>query len=113
MPIGGEQAAVQNPFLRYAQEAGWIYLTPDEALELRRGLTSPVLDTVLDDQLQKLNPGVVDHQRAEEIAGKLVRVRPTIDGNLDAWEFFKGLKTVFVEAEKRERNVRFFDPDNL
>jgi hypothetical protein len=35
MPIGGEQAAVQNPFLRSAEEAGWIYLTPDEALEVR------------------------------------------------------------------------------
>jgi len=113
MPIGGEQAAVQNPFLRYAEEAGWICLTPDEALELRRGLTSPVLDGVLVDQLQKLNPGIVDRQRAEEIVGKLVRVRPTIEGNLDAWEFLKGLKTVFVEAEKRERNIRLLDPAKL
>jgi type I restriction enzyme R subunit len=113
MPIGGEQAAVQNPFLRYATEAGWILLASDEALELRRGLTSPVLDTVLIDQLQKLNPGVMDRQRAEDSVGKIVRVRPTIEGNLDAWEFLKGLKTVFVEAEKRERNLRLLDPAKL
>ena len=113
MTIGGEQAAVQNPFLRYAKEAGWIYLTPDEALELRRGLTSPVLDRVLVEQLQKLNPGIADRQRAEEVIGKLVRVRPTIEGNLDAWEFLKGFKTVFVEAEKRERNIRLIDPAKL
>jgi type I restriction enzyme R subunit len=111
MPIGNEQAAVQNPFVRYAQEAGWVYLTPDEAVELRRGLTSPVLDAVLVEQLQKLNPGIVDRQKAEEIVAKLVRVRPTVEGNLDAWEFLKGLKTVFVEAEKRERNVRFLETD--
>lgn len=43
---------------------------------------------------------------------RLVRVRPTIEGNLDAWEFLRGLKTVFVEAEKRERNVRVLDLDN-
>ncbi|MGH7964056.1 MAG: type I restriction endonuclease subunit R, partial [Candidatus Binatia bacterium] len=61
MPIGSERAAVQNPFLRYATEAGWTYLTPNQALELRRGLTSPVLETVLVAQLQKLNPGIVDH----------------------------------------------------
>src|SRR6516162_10995084 len=113
MPIGGEQAAVQNPFLRYATEAGWIHLTPDEGLELRRGLTSPVLDTVLIEQLQKLNTVIVDRQRAEEIVGKIVRVRPTIEGNLDAWEFLKGLKTVFVEAEKRERNLRLLDAENV
>lgn len=113
MPIGGEQAAVQNPFLRYAKEAGWILLLPDEAESLRRGLTSPVLDTVLIDQLQTLNPGIVDRQKAEEIVGKLVRVKPNIEGNQDAWEYLKGLKTVFVEAEKRERNVRLLDPKNL
>jgi hypothetical protein len=26
-PIGGERAAVQNPFLRYAEEAGWTVLS--------------------------------------------------------------------------------------
>src|SRR5262249_46037017 len=88
-------------------------LSRDEAEALRRGLTSPVLDTVLIDQLQKLNPKIVDRARAEELVGKLVRVKPNIEGNLDAWEFLKGLKTVFVEAEKRERNIRLLDPDKL
>ncbi len=111
--LGTERNAVQNPFLRYAEEAGWTYLAPEEALNLRRGLTSPVLDTILIEQLQRLNPGVVDHLRAEEIARRLVRVRPSIEGNLEAWEYLKGLKTVFVETEKRERNVRLLDPENL
>ena len=64
-------------------------------------------------QLQALNPGVVDLGRAEEIATGLTRVRPTIEGNLDAWEFLRGLKTVFVPEENRERNVRLLDPENL
>src|SRR5262249_31446063 len=114
MALGSEQGAVQNPFVKYAREAGWVYLSPDQARELRRGEdTSPVLDDVLIDQLQKLNPGVVDRIRAEELVGRLVRVRTTIDGNLDAWEFLKGLKTVFVEAEGRERNIRFVDPERV
>jgi len=57
MPIGGERAAVQNPFLRYAEEAGWTYLTPDEALLLRRGVTSPILDSVFIEQLPRLSLG--------------------------------------------------------
>ncbi len=113
MPVGDEREAVQNPFLHYAEEAGWTHLTSDAALDLRRGITSPVLDTVLIDQLQKLNPGIVDRRRAEEIRDQLVRVRPTIEGNLDAWEYLKGLKTVFVEAQKRERNLCLLDPTHL
>jgi type I restriction enzyme R subunit len=113
MPIGTEGAAVQRPFVRYAVEAGWTYLSPDDALRLRSGgVVSPVLDTVLVEQLQRLNPGVVDHRRAEETVKKLVRVRPNIEGNLDAWGFLKGLKTVFVEEEKQERNVKLLDPDH-
>jgi type I restriction enzyme R subunit len=110
MSIGAERTAVQNPFLRYAQEAGWTYLPPDEATRLRRGETGLVLHEVLVRQLQAFNPGVVDLPRAEDIAGRLVRVRPNIEENLEAWEFLKGLKTVFVPEEKRERNVRLMDP---
>jgi type I restriction enzyme R subunit len=114
MALGGEMAAVQNPFVKYAREAGWVYLSPDEARAFRRGEdTSPVLDEVLVEQLQKLNPGIVDRTKAEDLAGRLVRVKLNIEGNRDAWEFLKGLKTVFVEGEGRERNVRFVDPDRL
>jgi len=114
MPIGAESNSVQRPFVPYAVEAGWTYLSADEALNLRQGgVTSPVLDAVLLGQLAKLNPGIVNAARAQDIVRRLVRVRPTIEGNLDAWEFLKGLKTVFVDTEKRERNVNLLDPVNL
>jgi type I restriction enzyme R subunit len=114
VPLGSESSTVQRPFVRYAVEAGWTYVSPDEALALRSGgLTSPVLDTVLLAQLQKLNHGVVDADKAADVIRRLVRVRPSIEGNLDAWEFLKGLKTVFLEAEKRERNIRVLDPSNV
>ncbi|NLV44623.1 MAG: HsdR family type I site-specific deoxyribonuclease [Candidatus Hydrogenedentes bacterium] len=114
MTLGSEQSSVQRPFLRYAVEAGWTYLPPDEALRLRHGgITSPVLDTVLVDQLQRLNPGRVTPARAEDTVKRLVRVRPCIEGNLDAWEYLKGLKTVFIEEEKRERNIRLLADDDL
>jgi type I restriction enzyme R subunit len=113
MVLGSEAGSVQRPFVRYAVAAGWTYLSPEEALALRAGgVTSPVLDGVLVGQLQKLNPGIVDAARAAEVVKRLVRVRPSIEGNLDAWEFLRGLKTVFVEAEKRERNVRLLDLEN-
>lgn len=114
MPLPGEQAGVQNPFIRYATEAGWTYLSVDDALSKRNGgITSPVLDALLVNQLQKLNPGIVDYERAQDAVKRFVRVRPSIEGNLDAWEYLKGLKTVFVAEEKRERNIRLIDPVNV
>jgi type I restriction enzyme R subunit len=113
MPIGGERSAVQNPFVRYAVDAGWTYLSPDDALKCRRGVTSPILDSVLIDRLQSLNPGVVDRAKAEQVRDRLIRVRPNIEGNLEAWEYLRGLKTVVVEAEKRERNIRLLDPSKV
>jgi type I restriction enzyme, R subunit len=111
--LSSERAAVQNPFVRYAQNAGWSYLPRDEALRLRHGDTGLLLDEVLVDQLMRLNPGVVNETRARDVASAISRVPPTIDGNLQAWEYLRGLKTVFVEDEKRERNVQVIDPDNV
>jgi type I restriction enzyme R subunit len=112
--LGNEHEAVQRALVRYAVEAGWTELAPDEALRYRaNGILSPLLDSVFIEQVQRLNPGVVDYRRAEDIAKRLVRVRPSIEGNLDAWQYLKGLKTVFVEEQKRERNVRLLDLVNI
>ncbi len=113
MVLGGERAAVQNPLLRYAEEAGWERLSPEEALRLRGGKTGIFLREVLVDQLQRLNPGVVDHQDAGEVIKRLQRVAPTREGNLDAWEYLKGVKTIFVHSENRERNIKLLDPANI
>jgi len=113
MPIGGERSAVQNPLIRYAREVGWTYLPPEEALRQRPGVESPVLLPVLVERLQRLNPGVVDARRADEVARAFSRVPPNIEGNLLAWEYLKGLRTVFIETEKRERNVRLMDPGHV
>ena len=113
MAIGGERTSVQNPFINYAVESGWTYLSPEEALNYRRGITSPVLDSVLVERLIQLNPGFFDRSRAEETVHRIVRVKPNIEGNLDAWEYIKGLKTIFVPEEKRERNITLIDPHNI
>ena len=86
MGLGSEFGVVQDPLLRYATEIGWQYLSPEEAVRLRRGEASAVFWEVLVGQLQSLNSGVVDLERAEEVAQGLTRVHPSIQGNLDAWE---------------------------
>jgi len=107
--LSSERYTVQKPLIRYATEAGWTYLSPDEALRQRHGEASPILWDVFVQAAQRLNPTSVDHLKAEEVANRLIRVPPNIEGNFQAWEFLKGLKTVFVEAEHRERNLRLLD----
>ena len=52
MSLGSKSSSVQRPFIRYAVEAGWKYLSPGEALNLRQGgITSLALDAVLLGQL--------------------------------------------------------------
>ncbi len=108
-----ERHTVQNPIIQHAQEVGWEYLPPSEALRLRGGESSPVLRSILIEQLQRLNPtAITNRTKAEEVIDRLVRVKPNIEGNYEAWEYLKGLKTVFVEVEKREKNVRLVDFKN-
>jgi type I restriction enzyme R subunit len=100
---------VQRPLTRYATEVGWTFLSVENTVRLRRGETGLILHEVLIDQLQRLNPEFMDAATAEDIAERLIRVPSTIEGNLQAWEHLKGLKTAFVPAQKQERNVSFLD----
>jgi len=113
MALGAEKSSVQNPLIRYAVEAGWTHVKPDDAMLLRRGESSAIFHDVLASQIQRLNPGIVDPTRSEEIIRRISIIKPSIEGNHEAWEFLKGLKTVFVPEQKRERNIRLLDPENV
>ena len=110
-----ERTAVQQPMLKYAQDIGWDYITSDEAVQLRGGIGSMFFSDLLKAQLCKLNPNIVDEERASEILRRLNLLRSTIEGNRDALSWFRGEQSVFVSEEKRERNVKLIDydhPDN-
>lgn len=101
-----EAATVQSPFVKYATEAGWTYLTPAEAERLRGGTDGLLLREVFLERVQALNAGVVDFTLAEELARRLMQVRPSLEGNMKAWELLAGLDSVYDPVGKRQRNVR-------
>jgi len=107
-----ERSSVQNPMLKYAQEIGWQFISPSEAKDLRGGDTGLYFSDVLGSQLQRLNPQVVNADRASEILRKLNLLRPNIEGNRDALSWLRGEQSVFVPDENRELNVRLIDFDN-
>lgn len=111
--LGGERVAVQNALIRYAEETGWEYVGPEEALRLRGGETRLVFKDLFIDRMQRLNPDYMDHLLADDLISRLQHIPPNIEGNLIAWEYLKGIGTVFVPNEDRERNVAFIDPENI
>ena len=127
--LGGEKYSVQNPIINYVKEEsaeyisqdgnkvllnlGWQHINPDEALRLKGGETGIVFREVFVSQLQKFNPDFMNSEMAEEIVKKIESVPATIEGNFTVWEYLKGLKTVFVPSEKRGRNVKLLDTENL
>lgn len=115
MTLGSERTAVQNTLTDYAAQVGWTHLSRYEAESLRGGEDGLVFRDCLATQLERLNLGRLDRPRAEELVHRVTRVLPSLVGNLEAWEYLRGLKTIFIEEEKQERNVRFLDvgePDN-
>ena len=102
---------MQNPFIGYAEEAGWTYVPPDQIEAQRGGAAGLFCKDVLIGQLIRLNEPFMTRGLAGELAKQIGRIPPGIDGNLTAWEYLNGKKTIFVPAEKRERNVRFIDTD--
>ena len=111
--LGGERSSVQNTLIEYATGIGWEYISPADALRLRSVKTGLVFREIFINQMQTLNPDFMNQQLAEELIKRLERVPPNIEGNLAAWEYLKGLKTIFVPAEDRERNVVFIDTENI
>ena len=127
--LGGERYSVQQPIIQYVQEPsaayvsqdgltmflklGWEYVKPDDALRLKGGEAGMVFREIFIQQLQRLNPDFLDHLMAEELIKKIETVPANIEGNFLTWEYLKGLRTVFVPTEKRERNITFIDAENM
>jgi type I restriction enzyme, R subunit len=104
-----ERSAVQKPMLDYAEAIGWRRVSQQEALRLRGGDTGLFFTEVLRAQLLELNPGVVEAAGADDIIRELRQLHPTIEGNRDALEWLRGEQSVYIPAQRRERNITLID----
>ncbi len=109
--IGRERESVQDPLIQYVCEIGWEYISPEEAKRLKGGTNGLILKDIFKNQISKLND-FMDSVLLEEVIRKLESLYPNIEGNMEAWEYLKGLKTVFVPWERRERNIKLIDEDH-
>ena len=107
-----ERSAVQNPMIKYADEIGWKSVSRSEAMQMRHVETGRYFADVLKAQLMRLNRGILDESRCQEIVRQLTLLNPTLEGNQDALSWLRGEKSVFVPAENRNRNVTLIDFEN-
>jgi len=111
--MGVEFKAVRDPMLGYLQEIGWKYLEPEKCIELRGNAFESFLTPILRQNLKELNKGVIEtDEQADEIIKRLRNVRANIRGNQEFLQYLRGEKTIYVEKEKRELNVRLIDFEN-
>jgi len=105
-----EKRDVQEALVTYLLGIGWEYLPPEEVLEVRRGdLREPFLVPIAREQLIALNPGLVTPDNVDDVLRRLRRLHPSIVGNEDFLHYLRGHRTVYSEAEKRERNLTLID----
>lgn len=107
--IDNEKSTVQNPLVKYATDIGWAYLSQDDALTLRQGESGLFLYETLRRKLIDLNPGVVTVDNVDSIIGRIESVRNDIEGNCETLRWLRGQKSVYVESENQERNVKLID----
>ena len=108
-----ESGTTQFPLVKHAAEVGWTVVSDTEALRRRGGEAGLFFYKELEDALLRLNPGIVTSENVQSIIQRMESVPSTIEGNREILEWMRGNRTVFVESDKRHRNVTMIDFSNL
>lgn len=104
-----ESTTVQFPLVEHAAAVGWSRVSEAEALSKRRGEGGLYFYDELEAALLRLNPGVVTLTDVPGIVQRLESLPSTIKGNQEMLDWLRGRKTLYVEREKRHRNIRLVD----
>jgi len=107
--LGTEAVTVQHPLTGYAHDAGWTIVPQAQATTFRRGESGLFFYDLLKRKLHALNADFITPDLAEEVIRRLESVRNNIEGNSEILAWLRGDRSVYVEAEKRHRNVKLID----
>lgn len=107
--LANEAGTTQFPLIKHAIEVGWECVSDAEALRRRGGEAGLFFYGELEQALLRLNPGIVTPDNVQAIIQRMESVPNTIEGNREILEWLRGNRTVYVESEKRHRNVALID----
>src|SRR3989440_4937624 len=111
--LATESATVQDPLVGYAGEIGWEVVPQSDALSLRKGEGGMFFYNLLEEMLLRLNPGVIAQENVDDVIRRLEGVRNSIEGNAEILAWLRGERSVQVAGEKRQRQVRLIDYENV
>jgi type I restriction enzyme R subunit len=111
--LATESATVQNPLVRYASDIGWKVVSQAEAVTLRKGEGGMFFYNLLEETLLRLNPGIITPENVDDVIRRLEGVRNSIEGNAEILAWLRGERSVHVAGEKRQRQVRLIDYENV
>ena len=104
-----ESRVVEKPLIKYAEKAGWTYIPPGKALELRRGESGKLFYNVLREALIKLNSDFINDHNVDELIQTIDNTSDTMEGNKQGLEWARTQRTFFDAKGKRNRNVKLID----
>jgi type I restriction enzyme, R subunit len=111
--LATESATVQDPLVRYAGEIGWEILLQADAVSLRKGEGGMFFYKLVEEKLLELNPGVITPENVDDVIRRLEGVRNSIEGNAEILAWLRGERSIPVPAEKRQRQVRLINYENV
>ncbi len=111
--LATESTTVQNPLVSYADEIGWSLVLQSEALSLRKGEGGTFFYKLLEETLLRLNPGIITPENVDDVIRRLEGVRNSIEGNAEILAWLRGERSGHVASEKRQRQVRLVDYENV
>jgi type I restriction enzyme R subunit len=111
--LATESATVQSPLVRYASDIRWGIVQQSDAVILRKGEGGMFFYKLLEGKLLELNPGVITPENVDDVIRRLEAVRNSIEGNAEILAWLRGERSVYVASQKRQRQVRLIDYENV
>lgn len=126
-PSFNEDHIGQIPALQMLQKLGYLYLTPNEAMQYRGGKTTQViLEDVLRKQLKEINSIKIGSKREErftssniEMGIRSLKELPMNEGYINACETAYNLITLgkaleqSIDGDKKSHTLRYIDWENI
>lgn len=114
MSLISEKRDVQNRVIDYLRSIGWEFLPTTDAFKLRSlDIKEPLLIPIVKEKLKQLNKGIITDKNVDDIIKRIKLLPANLRGNEEFLKYLRNQKTVYVEEEKRERNIRIIDYENL
>jgi len=113
MSLISEKRDVQNRVINYLRSIGWELLPADDAFKLRsHDIKEAFLTPIVKEKFKELNRGIITDRNVDDVIRRIKLLPANLRGNEEFLRYLRSQKTVYVEKEKRERNIRLIDYEN-